>query len=59
LLLGDDGRTDLPWAGGDYNTIINSIKTKLLTLDDATIVYPGHGPKTTIGAERRGNPFLS
>ena len=58
LFNGSIGRTDLPVAGGDYNTIINSIKTRLLTLDDATIVYPGHGPKTTIGAERRGNPFL-
>ncbi len=59
LFNGSIGRTDLPRAGGDYNIIINSIKTKLLTLDDATIVYPGHGPKTTIGAERRGNPFLT
>ncbi|HAS04330.1 MAG TPA: MBL fold metallo-hydrolase [Dehalococcoidia bacterium] len=59
LFNGSIGRTDLPRAGGDYNTIIKSIKTKLLTLDDATIVYPGHGPKTTIGAERRGNPFLT
>ncbi len=52
------GRTDLPRAGGDYKTIIASIKNKLLTLDDEIIVYPGHGPKTTIGAERRGNSFL-
>ncbi|MDD4924819.1 MAG: MBL fold metallo-hydrolase [Dehalococcoidales bacterium] len=59
LFEGSIGRTDLPRAGGDYNTIIKSIKTKLLTLDDSTIVYPGHGPKTTIGAERRGNPFLT
>lgn len=59
LFNGSIGRTDLARSGGDYNTIINSIKTKLLTLDDATIVYPGHGPKTTIGAERRGNPFLT
>jgi hydroxyacylglutathione hydrolase len=50
------GRTDLP--GGDHNTLLKSIKTELLTLPDATVVYPGHGPATTIGAERRGNPFL-
>ncbi|MFA5629625.1 MAG: MBL fold metallo-hydrolase [Dehalococcoidales bacterium] len=58
LFNGSIGRTDLPRTGGDYNTIIKSIQTKLLTLDDETIVYPGHGPQTTIGAERRGNPFL-
>jgi glyoxylase-like metal-dependent hydrolase (beta-lactamase superfamily II) len=52
------GRTDLARAGGDYDTIIASIRNKILTLNDETTVYPGHGPKTTIGAERRGNPFL-
>jgi len=52
------GRTDLARAGGDFDTIIASIRNKLLTLNDETTVYPGHGPKTTIGAERRGNPFL-
>lgn len=51
------GRTDL-W-GGDYDQIINSIKTKLLRLDPITTVIPGHGPKTTIGAEGQKNPFLS
>jgi hydroxyacylglutathione hydrolase len=51
------GRTDLP--GGNYKQLMNSIKTKLLTLDDKTKVYPGHGPPTTIGEERRANPFLS
>jgi len=50
------GRYDLP--GGDYNRLMNSISTKLLVLPDNTLVYPGHGPHTTIGAERRGNPFL-
>jgi glyoxylase-like metal-dependent hydrolase (beta-lactamase superfamily II) len=56
LFAGSIGRTDL-W-GGSYDEIIASIKKKLLTLPDETIVIPGHGPKTTIGAERRSNPFL-
>lgn len=50
------GRTDLP--GGDPATLLDSIHDKLLTLPDETMVYPGHGPATTIGAERRHNPFL-
>jgi hydroxyacylglutathione hydrolase len=50
------GRTDLP--GGDHNTLLKSIKEELLTLPDATVIFPGHGPTTTIGAERRSNPFL-
>ncbi|MDD4873509.1 MAG: MBL fold metallo-hydrolase [Dehalococcoidales bacterium] len=53
------GRTDLPGSDGDYEIIIKSIKDKLMTLDDKITVYPGHGPKTTIGAERRGNPFIT
>ncbi len=55
LFEGSVGRTDL---GGDMEQLINSIKQKLLTLPDETIVYPGHGPQTTIGSERRYNPFL-
>jgi glyoxylase-like metal-dependent hydrolase (beta-lactamase superfamily II) len=51
------GRTDLP--GGNEEQIITSIKDKLLTLPDDTVVYPGHGPSTTIGYERRANPFLN
>jgi len=51
------GRTDLP--GGDLITLLNSIETQLMTLPDETVVHPGHGPATTIGAERRGNPFLN
>jgi hydroxyacylglutathione hydrolase len=50
------GRTDLP--GGNTETLLNSIRTELLTLPDATIVYSGHGLATTIGAERQFNPFL-
>ena len=50
------GRTDGP--GGDYNLLISSIRNKLLVLPDQTLVLPGHGSKTTIGRERRSNPFL-
>ena len=51
------GRTDL-W-GGDYNTLMNSIKTKLMTLPDEVVIYPGHGIQSTIGYERINNPFLN
>ncbi|HEY56802.1 MAG TPA: MBL fold metallo-hydrolase [Dehalococcoidia bacterium] len=51
------GRTDLP--GGSYHRLMESIRTRLLVLPDNTIVYPGHGPETTVGDERAGNPFLS
>ena len=50
------GRTDLP--GGDYDTLINSIKDKLLKLEDKVLVLSGHGDRTTIGIERESNPFL-
>jgi len=50
------GRTDM--HGGDFATLMDSIVNKLLTLPDDTIVYPGHGPSTTIGDERKRNPFL-
>ena len=56
LFAGSIGRTDL--AGGDYDTLISNIKEKLLIFDDDTIVYTGHGPETTIGNEKRMNPFL-
>lgn len=56
LFAGSIGRTDLP--GGDYAQLIQSIRTKLLTLPDGTEVLSGHGPSTTIGRERVSNPFL-
>jgi hydroxyacylglutathione hydrolase len=56
LFAGSIGRTDLP--GGDFEQIIDSIQSRLLSLPDETRVIPGHGPATTIGAERRTNPFL-
>jgi glyoxylase-like metal-dependent hydrolase (beta-lactamase superfamily II) len=56
LFAGSIGRTDL-W-GGDYDQELDSIRTRLLALDDRTRVIPGHGPETTIGDERRRNPFL-
>ena len=56
LFAGSIGRTDLP--GGNYDQIIDSIHSRLLALPDETQVVPGHGPATTIGAERRTNPFL-
>lgn len=56
LFQGSIGRTDLP--GGDYDTLISSIKKKLLPLGDTMKVYTGHGPATLIGSEKRFNPFL-
>lgn len=56
LFAGSIGRTDFP--GGDFETLIASIKTKLFPLGDDVKVYTGHGPATTIGMERRTNPFL-
>jgi glyoxylase-like metal-dependent hydrolase (beta-lactamase superfamily II) len=57
LFYGSIGRTDLP--GGDYNTLISGIRTKLFSLPDETVVYCGHGPETTIGFEKKYNPFLN
>ena len=57
LFAGSIGRTDLP--GGDFDTLIASIERELLSLPEATIVYSGHGPETTVGHERRSNPFLT
>ncbi len=56
LFAGSVGRTDLP--GGNIGKLLASIRDRLLPLPDATIVVPGHGEDTTIGAERRSNPFL-
>lgn len=56
LFAGGIGRTDLP--GGSYQDLIKSIKEKLLILGDDKIIYPGHGPDSTIGKERRTNPYI-
>lgn len=56
LFYGSIGRTDLP--GGDHQTLLNSIREKLFSLPDDFTVYPGHGPETKIGYEKRSNPFL-
>jgi len=56
LFAGSIGRTDFP--GGSYDQLIASVKNKLFTLDNKTIVYTGHGPETTIGDEKRTNPFF-
>ncbi|HUF13526.1 MAG TPA: MBL fold metallo-hydrolase [Longimicrobiales bacterium] len=51
------GRTDLP--GGDYETLMSGIRAQVLSLPDETTLYPGHGPATSVGRERVGNPFLA
>ena len=56
LFAGSIGRFDLP--GGSYQELMKSIRERLMTLPDHVKVYPGHGPPTTIGEERRSNPFL-
>ncbi|MBA7490282.1 Hydroxyacylglutathione hydrolase GloC [subsurface metagenome] len=56
LFAGGIGRTDLP--GGSYQDLIKSIQEKLLVLSDDKIIYPGHGPDSTIGEERRTNPYI-
>ncbi|MFE2757423.1 MBL fold metallo-hydrolase [Actinosynnema sp. NPDC059335] len=56
LFAGSIGRTDLP--GGNHRAMLTSLRTKVLTLADDTVVLPGHGPTTTIGRERVSNPFL-
>jgi hydroxyacylglutathione hydrolase len=56
VFQGSIGRTDLP--GGDLETLMKSIRQRILTLPDETVLYPGHGPETTVGHERATNPFL-
>lgn len=56
LFAGSVGRTDLP--GGSFEVLESSIREQLYTLPDETVIYPGHGPKSTIGAEKRGNPYV-
>ena len=56
LFQGSIGRTDLP--GGDFDTLSKSIREKFYVLPDNVVVYPGHGPSTTVGVEKRTNPFV-
>ncbi len=56
LFAGGIGRTDLP--GGDFDKIMDSLRSRVMTLPEQTLVVPGHGPLTTVGEERESNPFL-
>ncbi|MDW7710729.1 MAG: MBL fold metallo-hydrolase [Deferrisomatales bacterium] len=56
LFAGSIGRTDL--QGGDYDTLLRSVRTRIFTLPEDTVVYPGHGPATTVRTEKRTNPFF-
>jgi hydroxyacylglutathione hydrolase len=56
IFAGGIGRTDFP--GGNWNQLLSSIQERVLTLPDETVLYPGHGPSTTVGSERDSNPFL-
>lgn len=56
IFSGSIGRTDTP--GGDYGRILQSIREKIMVLPDDTVIYPGHGPSTTVGRERKVNPFV-
>jgi glyoxylase-like metal-dependent hydrolase (beta-lactamase superfamily II) len=57
LFAGSIGRVDLP--GGDLRVLLNSIRGVLFSFPDDTVVYPGHGEPTTVGVEKRSNPFLA
>lgn len=57
LFNGSIGRTDFP--GGDYDVLVKSIRQEIYSLPPATVVFPGHGPKTTVQQERAGNPYVS
>jgi glyoxylase-like metal-dependent hydrolase (beta-lactamase superfamily II) len=56
LFQGSVGRTDLP--GGNHQQLMNSIRNNIYTLPEDTVVYPGHGPETTVGFEKKNNPFI-
>jgi len=56
VFAGSVGRTDLP--GGSMEELVRSIRERVLTLEDETVIHPGHGPDTTVGRERAGNPFF-
>jgi glyoxylase-like metal-dependent hydrolase (beta-lactamase superfamily II) len=57
VFAGSIGRTDLP--GGDYDTLIAAVREKIFVLPDETVIFPGHGPATTVGREKRTNPFFT
>lgn len=57
LFAGSIGRTDFP--GGDYEGLLRSVREKIFPLGDDVVIYPGHGPKTTVGREKRTNPFFN
>ena len=57
IFAGSIGRTDFP--GGSFEDLMETIRTRILALDDDTQLFPGHGPATTVGDERKSNPFLS
>ena len=57
IFSGSIGRTDLP--GGDLNLLMDSVRREIFTLPESTIVYPGHGPSTTVADEKRSNPFFN
>jgi glyoxylase-like metal-dependent hydrolase (beta-lactamase superfamily II) len=57
VFAGSIGRTDL--AGGSFQQLIDSVRSKIFSLPDETVIYPGHGPSTTVGKEKKHNPFFS
>jgi hydroxyacylglutathione hydrolase len=56
VFRGSVGRTDLP--GGDFDVLAESIQTAIYTMNDDTVLYPGHGPSTSVGGEKRSNPYV-
>jgi glyoxylase-like metal-dependent hydrolase (beta-lactamase superfamily II) len=57
LFAGSIGRTDLP--GGNYEALLRNVREKIFILGDDVVIYPGHGPKTMVGREKRTNPFFA